>query len=265
MSTSTGALARDVDAGLRAVETVVRANIGRLRELAKDPSPPGTSLDDGAREFRESLDRVKLLSGVVLPLREESALLRRFADDLTGTQRAIDRASGQALQGLLLQLAGVGLAIGVICIGAVLWRIAAFRYVADGYKRRVVMGARNIVVAVAIVLVVLFHFTSELAALVTILGFAAAGIAFALQNVILAVAGYFSIVAPNGIRIGDRVSLQGPFGYVHGEVTEIGLLRLKLRELVGEQLAPTGRIVVFPNSVVFTGSFFKHPTAEVRA
>jgi hypothetical protein len=27
-------------------------------------------------------------------------------------------------------------------------------------------------------------------------------------------------------------------------------------------LQPTGRTVVFPNSVVFTGSFFKHPRGE---
>ncbi len=115
------------------------------------------------------------------------------------------------------------------------------------------------VVVVALGLVVVFHFTSEIAALVTVLGFAAAGIAFALQNVILAVAGYFTMVAPNGIRVGDQVSLQGPFGYVHGEVSEIGLTRVKLRELGGDPLRPTGRVVVFPNSVVFTGTFFKEP------
>jgi small-conductance mechanosensitive channel len=83
--------------------------------------------------------------------------------------------------------------------------------------------------------------------------------------VILAVAGYFSMVAPNGIRVGDRVSLQGPFTYVHGEVIEIGLVRIRLRELAADTLEPTGRIVVFPNSVVFTGSFFKHPPAQAKA
>jgi len=100
---------------------------------------------------------------------------------------------------------------------------------------------------------------------VTALGFAAAGIAFALQNVILSVAGYFSMVAPNGIRVGDRVSLQGPFGYVHGEVLEIGLVRLRLRELSADRLEPTGRTVVFPNSVVFTGTFFKDPPPQAKA
>ena len=112
---------------------------------------------------------------------------------------------------------------------------------------------------VALGLVLVFHFTSEIAALVTVLGFAAAGIAFALQNVILAVAGYFTMVAPNGIRVGDQVSLQGPFGYVHGEVSEIGLTRVKLRELGGDPLQPTGRVVVFPNSVSLQENFFKDP------
>ena len=115
------------------------------------------------------------------------------------------------------------------------------------------------------VLVLVFHFTNELTALVTALGFAAAGVAFALQNVILSVAGYLSMMSPHGIRLGDRVSLQGPFGFVHGEVLEIGLVRIRLRELAGDTLEPTGRIVVFPNSVVFTGSFYKHPPAQAKA
>jgi small-conductance mechanosensitive channel len=72
------------------------------------------------------------------------------------------------------------------------------------------------------------------------------------------------MVAPNGIRIGDRVGLQGPFGYVQGEVLDIGLVRIRLRELEGDPLRPTGRIVVFSNSVVFTGSFFKHPPSGDR-
>jgi small-conductance mechanosensitive channel len=50
---------------------------------------------------------------------------------------------------------------------------------------------------------------------------------------------------------------------VHGEVIEIGFVRMKLRELTGE--APTGRIVVFPNSVVFTGTFFKDPPPRAAA
>ena len=178
----------------------------------------------------------------------------------------MERETRRAFEDLGLQLVGVVVALLVILVGAILWRVATGRYITDPYRRRLSMSARNVVVAIAVLLVIVFRFTTELTMLVTALGFAAAGIAFALQNVILAVAGYFSMVAPNGIRVGDRVSLQGPFGYVHGEVLEIGFVRVRLRELSGDILQPTGRIVVFPNSVIFTGSFFKLPSsAQAKA
>jgi hypothetical protein len=37
------------------------------------------------------------------------------------------------------------------------------------------------------------------------------------------------------------VGLQGPFGYVQGEVLDIGLVRIHLRELEGEPPRPTAR------------------------
>jgi small-conductance mechanosensitive channel len=237
--------------------------MGKLRALTADPSPGG-SLADGQRQFRDLLERSKQLGAVVLSLREESALVHRFAGDLQGWKGAVDRDRRQILQSLGIGLIGVVIALAAILVGGVLWRVAAMRYVHDAYRRRLLLMARNFVVVTAMALVLVFHFASELTALVTGLGFAAAGIAFALQNVILAMAGYFSMVAPNGIRVGDRVSLQGPFSYVQGEVLDIGLVRIRLRELDGQPLRPTGRIVVFPNSVVFTGSFFKHPPSEDR-
>jgi hypothetical protein len=259
LETATNDLVRHVDDDLKAARAGIRPIMARLSALAKDPTDSASSLKDSQREFRDLLERRKLLAAVVLPLREESALARRFAADLKGWNEVIDHETRLVLQGLGLDLLGVLVALVVIFIGGALWRVAVNRYVVDTGRRRVLLTARSVVVWVAVVLVLVFHFTSEMAALVTALGFAAAGIAFALQNVILAVAGYFTMVAPNGIRIGDRVSLQGPFGYVHGEVEEIGFVRIKLRELAGEPLKPSGRVVVFPNSVVFTGSFFKEP------
>jgi hypothetical protein len=259
LETATHELVRRVDEDGKTARAAIRPLLSRLAALAKDPTESGKSLADSQREFRQLLERRKLLTAVVLPLREEEALARRYVSDLKGWNDVVDRESWQALQGLALDLLGVIVALAIIMILGVLWRVAVMRYVADGSRRRLLLTTRSVVMTLAVALVLIFHFTSEMAALVTALGFAAAGIAFALQNVILAVAGYFTMVAPNGIRVGDRVSLQGPFGYVHGEVVEIGFVRIKLLELSGEPLKPTGRIVVFPNSVVFTGTFFKDP------
>ncbi len=260
---STKALERRIGSDLQAAQGSLRPIMGQLRALTADPSPGG-SLADGQRQFRDLLERSKQLGAVVLSMREESALVHRFAGDLQGWKGAVDRDRWQVLQALGIGLIGVVIALVAILVGGMLLRVAAVRYVHDTYRLRLLLMARNFVVVTAMALVLVFHFASELTALVTGLGFAAAGIAFALQNVILALAGYFSMVAPNGIRVGDRVSLQGPFGYVQGEVLDIGLVRIRLRELDGEPLRPTGRIVVFPNSVVFTGSFFKHPPSEDR-
>src|SRR5205807_8484610 len=60
-----------------------------------------------------------------------------------------------------------------------------------------------------------------------------------------------------GVRVGDRVQISG----VTGNVVDIGLIRLHLMELAGPgtDRQPTGRVVVFSNSIVFqpTASFFK--------
>jgi hypothetical protein len=247
-----------VERDRQTAQASVRPLFARLRTLADNPGASGDLAAD-EREFHEALDRGQRLAAVVAPAREESALLRRYGGDLQEWRRAIDSQGSDILRGIMLELLHVAIAVGVILVGAVLWHVAVVRYVSDAYRRRLLLTARNVVVGAAVVLVITFHFTSELAALVTALGFAAAGLAFALQNIILAVVGYFTMVGPNGIRVGDRVSLQGPFSYVQGEVAEIGFVRIKLRELSGDPPQPTGRLVVFPNSVVFTGSFFKHP------
>jgi hypothetical protein len=264
LTRSTSELESELRKEMQATRQTVRPMMARLRELANRPAGDETSVAEGQEEFRGLLVRTKLFGAVMLPLREESALLQRYTAAIETWRRALDREIGQVLRGLAIQLVGIVIALGAIFVGSVLWRIAVVRYVTNGYHRRLLLSARHVVVVTAIALVLVFHFASELTALVAVLGFAAAGIAFALQNVILAVAGYFSMVAPNGIRVGDRVSLQGPFGYVHGEVIEIGVVRTRLQELTGDPLQPTGRIMVFPNSVAFTGSFIKHPSPETR-
>jgi len=83
-------------------------------------------------------------------------------------------------------------------------------------------------------------------------GGAFAGLALALQNVILSVVAYFFLVGRYGLRAGDRVTVSG----VTGQVMEVGLVRLFLMELVGTgaDMHPTGRVASFANSIIFQPS-----------
>jgi small-conductance mechanosensitive channel len=96
------------------------------------------------------------------------------------------------------------------------------------------------------VLIVLFAFAFNLSSLATFLGLVSAGITVALQNVILAVVGYFLLIGKLRMRIGDRVQISG----VRGEVINIGLMQFQLQELDTLTEQPTGRIVSFSNSFV---------------
>jgi hypothetical protein len=264
LARATNDLARATRTDLDDTQQAVRPMVARLETLAGTPGVDGAGLAADQAEFRTLLERTKASGAIVLSLREQSALLQRYSKDVQSWTRALDREIGHVFRGLAFELLGVGFALAAILVCSALWRIAVVRYVSGDFQRRLLLTARHVVVGLAIALVLVFHFASELTALIAALGFVAAGIAFALQNVILAVAGYFSMIAPHGIRVGDRVSLQGPFGYVHGQVIEIGVVRTRLEELAGDPLQPTGRTMVFPNSVAFTGSFIKHPPSPER-
>lgn len=58
-----------------------------------------------------------------------------------------------------------------------------------------------------------------------VLGFAAAGLAFAMQEVVGAVAGSFNIISGRSYRVGDRVQVGG----VRGDVIDITPLRSSSR------------------------------------
>jgi small-conductance mechanosensitive channel len=108
----------------------------------------------------------------------------------------------------------------------------------------------------AIGVIIVLTFATQLGSAVTFAGLLTAGVAVALQNVIVSVVGYFFLIGKYGVRVGDRVQIAG----VTGEVVDIGLVQLHLMELGGpHESQPSGRVVAFSNSIVFqpTAGIFK--------
>jgi small-conductance mechanosensitive channel len=87
-------------------------------------------------------------------------------------------------------------------------------------------------------------------------GVAGVGIAFALQQVILSIAGWLAIALGNFYQIGDRVQLGG----IVGDVIDIGILRTTLMEC-GDWVKSdlyNGRIVRLVNGFVFNEPVFNY-------
>ena len=96
---------------------------------------------------------------------------------------------------------------------------------------------------------IMIIFNAKLSGLGTALGVAGAGIAFALQEIIVSVAGYITVFTSNFYRVGDRVKLGG----IKGDVIDIGILRTTLMEMgdwVNGDLY-NGKMVFVANSFVF--------------
>lgn len=106
------------------------------------------------------------------------------------------------------------------------------------------------------VIVLVTVFSDKLRGLTVAFGVAGAGIAFALQEVIASVAGWFAISFAHFYKTGDRVQLGG----IKGDVIDIGILRTTIMEL-GEWVQGdlyNGRVVRIANSFVFKEPVFNY-------
>ena len=111
-------------------------------------------------------------------------------------------------------------------------------------------------IGVVLILLVIFGMPQQMP---TILGLVTAGITIVLQDFILAFFGWFVLMGKNGIRVGDRVEING----VSGEVTEVGLINTMLLETgnMADKGLPTGRRISFINSFAIRGQYFNFSTA----
>ena len=103
--------------------------------------------------------------------------------------------------------------------------------------------------------------------LTTAIGLVTAGLAFALQNVVTSVAGYFVILRGNNFSVGDRITMGG----VRGDVIALGFIQTTIMEMgqpppvQGADPAVwvksrqyTGRVVTVSNGEIFKSAVYNY-------
>ena len=224
------------------------ADIKKGRDFT-DQASSGKIPPASPQQFQELTDHFKRISAVVLPLSQEIMVLDQASANLVEWRNAILRESKYAARALFVRVGMILLALGIVLALSEAWRRLTYKYIQDARRRRQFLLLRRFVMGFLIGVVLIMGFVSEFSSLATFAGFVTAGIAVGLQTVLLSVAAYFFVVGRYGIHVGDRVSVSG----VTGDVIDISLVRLYLMELAGTgiDLFPTGRVVVFSNSVLF--------------
>ncbi len=190
---------------------------------------------------------VKALSPAIVALDKQSVLLATYTSHLKSWRAAVVTEDKKTWRSLISRLVGAAALIGALVMIGALVRRATRRHMHDTERRHIILVIQRVVLWFTIVVVAVFALASDLTSSATFFGLLAAGVAVALQSVIIAALGYFLLVGRRGIRIGDRVEISG----VTGDVTDIGWLQFQLREIDNGTQHPTGRVVTFSNSFVF--------------
>ncbi len=223
---------------------------------AEAESAKGASL----RGMRDQYDTLAWLfqqtSSIATPLSKAGVLFDQYRNNLANWRDAARKQYRDALEALGLRVALFAGLLAVVFVLGQLWRRAVYRYVHEPRRRSRLLLLQKIVGWTVVVVIVAATFTTEIGSLATFAGLITAGLAVAMQSVLISFVGYFFLIGKYGIRVGDRVQV----GSVTGEVIEMGLVRMHLMELSGDgSMSPTGRVVAFANSIIFqaAGGLFK--------
>jgi small-conductance mechanosensitive channel len=212
----------------------------------------------GLKAVRDEYDTIAWLfqqtSSILVPLTKAGVLLDQYRNNLDSWRDTTRGQYRSALKALGARLGVLLLMLGAVFVAGELWRRGVSNYVQEPRRRSQLLLVRRIVVWAAALAIVGLAFATEASSFATFAGLLTAGVAVAMQSVLVSIVGYFFLIGKYGLRVGDRVQIAN----VTGEVIDIGLVRLHLMEL-GPQYGPTGRVVAFANSVVFqaSGGIFK--------
>ncbi|MDD3467395.1 MAG: mechanosensitive ion channel [Campylobacterales bacterium] len=155
------------------------------------------------------------------------------------------------------------LILGVVVVSMLIKR-AIKKYSAANHEKAYLFAKTvNIVTILFVVLILLFSYINDVGYLVTILGFASAGIAIAMKDWFMSLMGWVAIVLGGVVKVGDRVKISSKEGVeTLGDVIDISLLTITLYEDVSlisyEKSKRAGRIVFVPNNYIFTHIFLNY-------
>ncbi len=142
------------------------------------------------------------------------------------------------------------------------------RYMSKKESFYLINKALNFIFLNLAILILLFAYIENVSYLVTILGFASAGIAIAMKDWFMSILGWFVIVIGGSVHVGDRVKfVRGGVEYV-GDIVDISPLRMTMQEDITLTTymhnRRSGRIIFIPNNYVFTDMIANYSHAGLK-
>jgi len=208
------------------------------------------------REAAAGRERVKI-AREKLRVAEEKARLAAEAASIAEARASLAEAKQREKRAILgrklLQTCAI-LVLGYLFIFVIAGIVN--HNIRDLKVRHVVRRSVTYLITVLMLLYIVFLWAQNIGSITIFLGVAGAGIALALQEVILSAAGWFLILVRRPFEVGDRIEMGG----VKGDVIDIRLFQTSLLEIGNwvESDQSTGRIVHIPNSAIFKREIYNY-------
>ncbi|WP_300667776.1 mechanosensitive ion channel domain-containing protein [Helicobacter sp. UBA3407] len=153
----------------------------------------------------------------------------------------------------------IGITILILIGIAFSIKLGVRKYIHDNERIYTTNKIINFLNITLIVLILLFAYLDNVSYLVTVLGFASAGLAIAMKDLFMSILGWIVIVVGGCVHAGDRIKIIKEGAVYIGDVLDISVLRITLYEDITlttyRENRRAGRIIFIPNNFVFTTMF----------
>lgn len=147
-------------------------------------------------------------------------------------------------------------------------KLALKKYFSQNENYYMVNKIINFTLVFLILMVLLFSYIDNVSYLVTILGFASAGIAIALKDWFMSLFGWMVIVTSGSIQVGDRIRVTKGDVETVGDVLDISLFKITIKEDVTMvsymKNRRAGRIFFVPNNYIFSELIANYSHSELK-
>ncbi len=188
----------------------------------------------------------------------ETALGTVDATSLVYEQRIdeIEQSVKKEIKAQLYKMLNITITIIILSLIFFLSKRVVKKYIIDNERFYMANKIINFTNFTLILIILLFNYIENVNYLVTVLGFASAGIAIAMKDWFMSMLGWLVIVLGGSIHVGDRVRVDKEGMKYVGDVLDISLLRITILEDITltsyMQNRRAGRIVFIPNNYIFT-------------
>lgn len=207
-------------------------------------------------ESEDYVKKIASLDSMTDKYQTAYSTLQDTADVYAKRVEEIELKINKAIEEQLFKLANIGGIILFLLIIFFIMKQIAKRYISDNerfYMANKVITFANVSL---ILLVLLFNYIENVSYVVTVLGFASAGIAIAMKDWFMSMLGWLVIVFGGSIHVGDRVRVDKDGKQYVGDVLDISLLRITILEDITLTTymhnRRAGRVIFIPNNYIFT-------------